>query len=162
MIAATVSPPVVSTVAVGAVDLWDIPVRHDPTLPTFRPRAEFLFQGGGSADGASLRPAFHAFQLQAICNAAATSVVGNARPDLNPRQRRSSTLDRVNCGRVTGRRRSPMNNGRRQPSSGGTSRMNREVHVRNLGPKRATTEKGTPAVASLREHDRELPALATS
>jgi hypothetical protein len=25
-----------------------------------------------------------------------------------------------------------MNNGRRQPSRGGTSRMNREVHVRNL------------------------------
>src|SRR6266436_8784562 len=28
--------------------------------------------------------------------------------------------------------RSPMNYGRRQPSRGGTSRMNREVHVRNL------------------------------
>ena len=33
---------------------------------------------------------------------------------------------------VTGRRRSPTFNGRRQPSRGGTSRMNREVHVRNL------------------------------
>src|SRR5262249_62339589 len=30
----------------------------------------------------------------------------------------------------TGNRRNPMNNGRRQPSGGGTSRMNREVQVR--------------------------------
>src|SRR6516165_10069405 len=32
----------------------------------------------------------------------------------------------------TGNRRSPIINGRRQPSLGGTSRMNREVQVRNL------------------------------
>src|SRR6516162_6542194 len=32
----------------------------------------------------------------------------------------------------TGNGRNPVTNGRRQPSSDGTSRMNREVHVRNL------------------------------
>ena len=30
----------------------------------------------------------------------------------------------------TGNGRNPINNGKRQPSCGGTSRMNREVHVR--------------------------------
>src|ERR1022692_1393119 len=36
----------------------------------------------------------------------------------------------------TGNGRNPMINGRRQPSRGGTSRMKREVHVRNLGEAR--------------------------
>jgi hypothetical protein len=49
-------------------------------------------------------------------------------------ERRGRVID-IGSGQLrsgNGRRRSPMNNGRRQPSRGGTSRMNREVHVRNL------------------------------
>ena len=68
-IAATVSPPVVSTVAVGAVGLWDIPVRDDPSLPTFRPRAAFLFLGGGSAER-HFDLHFTLSNCKAICNAA--------------------------------------------------------------------------------------------
>ena len=39
-------------------------------------------------------------------------------------------MDRVNWCRATGSGRSPIINGRRQPSHGGTSRMMREYHVR--------------------------------
>jgi TRAP-type C4-dicarboxylate transport system substrate-binding protein len=46
------------------------------------------------------------------------------------RRERVIAIDQVNCGRVTGRRKSLMINGRRQSSCDGTSRMNREVHVR--------------------------------
>ena len=46
------------------------------------------------------------------------------------RRERAIAIDQVNCGRVTGRRKSLMINGRRQSSCDGTSRMNREVHVR--------------------------------
>ena len=46
------------------------------------------------------------------------------------RRERVLAIDQVNCGRATGRRKSLMINGRRQSSCDGTSRMNREVHVR--------------------------------
>jgi hypothetical protein len=46
------------------------------------------------------------------------------------RRERVIAIDQVNCGRVTGRRKRLMINGRRQSSCDGTSRMNREIHVR--------------------------------
>jgi hypothetical protein len=41
-----------------------------------------------------------------------------------------------------------MNNGRRQPSRGGTSRMNREVHVRNLWEARGEIPRAYSAFTS--------------
>ena len=46
------------------------------------------------------------------------------------RRERVIAIDQVNCGRVTGRRKSLMINGRRQSSCDGTSRMTRECQVR--------------------------------
>ena len=50
-------------------------------------------------------------------------------------------MDRVNWCRATGSGRSPIINGRRQPSLGGTSRMMREYHVRIF---RVAMEKDAP------------------
>jgi hypothetical protein len=61
----------------------------------------------------------------------------------------------------TGNGRNPIVNGRRQPSCDGTSRMNREVHVRiceRLGVKRPgpTRQQGQPRFAPKQHYDRSI------